>query len=224
MSRWSPFILVLAASSISLGSASSATAPTAFETQCAQFSHSSKRGNLHEKLFHLFRSHLETPGMEISPEEATFDGYPGENDRWTDLRLDGIQQRRRELEAPLRALHSIDRAKLSTADRLNYDLFEYDLQDQIRLSRFPSEYLPLNQLQGVVTDVGRTLANAPRKTEKDYADLLSRLGAIPALIAQTTDLLRQGLKQGITPPRITLRDVPDQVDALVEKDPERIHS
>src|SRR5579862_7874050 len=56
-----------------------------------------------------------------SPEDATFNGFPGVNDRWSDLSRDAIERRKRELEAPLRALRKIKRQRLSAEDRLNYD-------------------------------------------------------------------------------------------------------
>src|SRR6185436_12185700 len=48
-------------------------------------------------------------------------------------------------------------------------------------------------------------------TEQDFNDMIARLKAAPLLIDQTIELLRKGLAKGLTPPRITLRDVPDQV-------------
>nr|MDQ6872659.1 DUF885 domain-containing protein [Gemmatimonadota bacterium] len=46
-----------------------------------------------------------------------------------------------------------------------------------------------------------------------------RLRALPAVVDQTIPLLDSGVKLGVTPPRITLRDVPQQVKDLIPEDP-----
>src|SRR6185295_5112690 len=57
--------------------------------------------------------------MEQFPEAATANGYPGQNDRWTDLSFQAVARRKADLNEPLKVLRSIDRAKLSPGDQLN---------------------------------------------------------------------------------------------------------
>src|SRR5579871_6282780 len=61
--------------------------------------------------------------MREAPEDATFNGFPGVNDRWSDLSPEAIARRKRELEAPMRALQAILREKVPAAQQLDYDLF-----------------------------------------------------------------------------------------------------
>jgi len=51
--------------------------------------------------------------MRDSPEFATMVGFPGQNDRWSDLSMEAIQRRKEELKGPIRVIKSIDRAKLN---------------------------------------------------------------------------------------------------------------
>ena len=157
--------------------------------------------------------------MREYPEFATSVGYPGQNARWTDYSLEAIARRKRELNDPLSTLRTIDRAKLSPSDQLNYDLFRRNLTDAVEESRFPGELMAINQLDGVQQDVPSTIAKMPAGTVRDYEDILARLRAVPVLVNQTTVLLQRGLASGITPPRITLRDVPSQAQDLVVDDP-----
>ncbi|HKR08816.1 MAG TPA: DUF885 domain-containing protein, partial [Gemmatimonadaceae bacterium] len=46
----------------------------------------------------------------------------------------------------------------------------------------------------------------------------ARLRTLPAVVDQTMALLDSGLKRGVTPPRVTLRDVPAQVENLIPED------
>jgi len=157
--------------------------------------------------------------MREYPEFATSVGYPGQNARWTDYSLEAIARRKRDLNDPLNALRAIDRAKLGPTDQLNYDLFRRNLTDALAESRFPGELMPLTQLDGVQQDVPSTIAKMPAGTVGEYEDILARLRAVPVLVNQTIVLLQRGLTAGITPPRITLRDVPSQAQDLVVEDP-----
>lgn len=157
--------------------------------------------------------------MREYPEYATAVGYPGHNARWTDNSLEAIARRKRELNNPLTALRAIDRANLSPTDQLNYDLFRRNYTDALEESRFPGEFMPINQMGGVQQDVPSTIAQMPAGTMREYEDIVARLRAVPVLVNQTLVLLERGLAQGLTPPRITLRDVPGQAQNLVVDDP-----
>jgi uncharacterized protein (DUF885 family) len=65
------------------------------------------------------------------------------------------------------------------------------------------------------------LADMPVAHVQDFENRLARLRAFPRTVDQTIALLVQGLKAGITPPRVTLRDVPGQIEALLTDDPSK---
>lgn len=157
--------------------------------------------------------------MREYPEFATAVGYPGQNGRWTDYSAAAIARRKRELEPTLAALRAIDRARLSPADQLNYDLFGLELVEAIDEARFPEELMPLTQMNGVQQRVPSTIAQMRATAVAEYQDILARLRGVPPLVEQTIALLERGLAAGITPPRIALRDVPQQALNLVVEDP-----
>jgi uncharacterized protein (DUF885 family) len=49
--------------------------------------------------------------------------------------------------------------------------------------------------------------------------MLARLDSVPEMIDQNIALMRRGMAQGVTPPKITLRDVPQQVRNQLVDDP-----
>ncbi len=191
---------------------------TAFERDCDALAADSRPDEV--RLRELFRLTWDYR-MHESPEFASSIGYPGLNDRWADRSLEAIERRKREQHAPLKVLISIDRAKLNAADQLNYDLFRKRVEDGIEGSRFKGEYLAINQMGGVQQDAAETLEMAPRRTVKDYEDRIARLNALPQVIDQVIVLLTKGLESGITAPRITLRDVPQQVKDQMASDPDK---
>jgi uncharacterized protein (DUF885 family) len=110
-------------------------------------------------------------------------------------------------------LDTIDRDALAPADRTHHDLFRRNVEEGLEGRRFKGEYLALTQMQGPQQDVARLLMiQASGATGmRAYEDMLARLEAVPALLDQVTALLRKGVETGITPPRVTLRDVPAQI-------------
>jgi len=157
--------------------------------------------------------------LEEYPELATYVGEPGYNHRWTDLSPAAIERRKAELEIPARVLATIDRAQLPPADQDHFDLFGRATQEALEGRRFPSELMPVSQMQGVQQSVARFLAMMPASRERDYEAMLARLEGVPVLVDQTIALLGEGAARGITPPRVTLRDVPRQVLNQITDDP-----
>jgi len=189
--------------------ASGLCAETKYEQECAQLAQDKgKDAQRLQKLLKLDWEHT----MQESPEFATAVGYPGQNARWSDQSLEAIARRHRELQAPLKVLKSIDRQTLDPSNQLNFDLFKKNLTTAIEGTSFKSEYAPMTQLNGVHQDTAETLEIAPHATIKDYEDIIARLNGLPVLIGQVMALLEKGLAMGVTPPRITLRDVPQQIE------------
>jgi uncharacterized protein (DUF885 family) len=157
--------------------------------------------------------------MKESPEFATTIGYPGQNDRWSDVSFEAIARRKGTDKLDLELIKAIDRAKLPEKDVVSYDLYRRNAEFSVEGHQFPFELLELNQMGGVHQNVAQVISATTFKTTKDYEDLIARLNAIPILIDQTIALLQKGLEQKVTPPQVTLRDVPQQVANLIVKDP-----
>jgi uncharacterized protein (DUF885 family) len=157
--------------------------------------------------------------MADAPELATYVGYPGQNGRWTDQSLAAIQRRKAALTEPLRALQTINRARLGPADRLNYDLFRRGLEQALEGAKYPEEYLPVTQLSGAQQELAQIIALSPATSLADYEALLARVEGVPAVVDQQIALMREGIERGVTPPRVTLRDIPGQVQAQIVTDP-----
>jgi uncharacterized protein (DUF885 family) len=168
--------------------------------------------------------------MSDYPEVATQVGYPGQNRRWTDFSLAATEQRNLHPRESLKTLLAIDRSKLPAAEQLNFDLYRKLLESVIEGERFHYDPLPfgldtprnlrmpLNQKEGVQLDVGYVINLMPAERASDYEDIVARLEGVPALVDQNIALLQQGLRSGLTPPKITLRDVPKQLENQIFSD------
>jgi uncharacterized protein (DUF885 family) len=212
--------LALAALLVMATTAGAAVPPDVAEygKKVEQFAATRGQGSDSERLKKLFDL-LWDLQMHASPEYATFVGYPGLSDRWSDLSPESIEFGRRLNHTLEGALASIDREKLTPSEQINYDLGLRHIRQAIEGEPFHGEYLLINQVGGPQQGIPQLLSIMPGSSVKGYEDIIARLRGIPGVIDQTIAMLDRGLKEGITPPRVTLRDVPGQVESLLVDDP-----
>ncbi|MES3036544.1 MAG: DUF885 domain-containing protein [Bdellovibrionota bacterium] len=153
--------------------------------------------------------------METYPEWATYSGYPGQNGKLSDLSAEGLAQQKLAIRCQLKAIKQIPAAKLTEDDQVTLDLITRDLERSVEGQKFPSEYLVLNHLNGLHIDLPDLVFAAPNATKKDYKDIISRLGSVPAQAEQIEKLMREGLAKNITPVKMFMEKVPAQFDAIL---------
>ena len=181
-----------------------------------------------------FRTYLDADWkhwMEEYPEVATSVGYPGQDARWPDDSPAGIQRRDKHLAESIAQLKAIHRDALPANEQLNFDLYSQLLDashEGLKYGDDPfpfrfvvphSLWMPINQMEGVQQGAADALENTPHHSVAEYEIILERMKALPAYVDQQTDLLKEGLKRGYTPPKITLRDLPKQIADLIPSDP-----
>jgi uncharacterized protein (DUF885 family) len=174
--------------------------------------------NESERLARLFDLYLEAL-LQAIPEQATFIGAPGHNDRWMDRSLAGVERRQETTRRLLAAVRSFDRERLTPVERDSYDLLRRRVEGMVEGFRFPTDWIAIHQVGGVHQVVPQTIAAMPAQTVEHYEDILARLRGLPRVVDEVLILLGKGLETGVTPPRITLKDVPRQLEALAVDDP-----
>jgi prolyl oligopeptidase len=156
-------------------------------------------------------------------EHPTFASHLGDlryNDRWTDVSLAAVERRHKEEIEYLARLRRIDRAELSAVDRVNYDLFEQKLAREIQEFPFGGHLMPMNQMGGV-QDENSTADALPFKELKHFEDWLARIERLPTLVEQTMELMKEGIRRGVLPPKHVMRRSLDQVRKQFVDDPEQ---
>jgi len=154
-------------------------------------------------------------------ESPTFASHLGDkryNDRWPDLHVPALQRRNEHKKEVLAELDKIDPQELSPAERLNYRLFRKDLAESVEQFPFHWHLVPLDQRNGIQTE--DDLADALSfRAVKDYADWIARLKALPKYIEQTTELMRQGIRERVVQPQVVMRRVPEQIRKQIVENP-----
>lgn len=157
--------------------------------------------------------------LASNPEFANILGLPVHSDQLTDYSRRAIDQRQATEHAFLETAERLDRSQLPEDRRLAYDLVHYDLTRTVEGHQYPGELMPLTQKHGLPQSIPQLLRLMPASTPEDFENRLERLAQLPRRIDQVVALMRDGLSRGITPPRVTLRDVPQQVNALLTDSP-----
>ncbi len=120
-------------------------------------------------------------------------------------------------------LKAIPREQLTAADRINYDILQYELNGLIAMERFPEHLLPINQMDSIPVTLANYAggeASQPIGTVKEYDAYLSRVAQMPAWIDQAIANMRAGIKRGVTQPKAIMISALPQFQKLVSATPE----
>jgi uncharacterized protein (DUF885 family) len=180
-----------------------------------------------------FRAYLDADWkrwMVEQPEMATYVGFPGQNRRWSDITPAGYAASEQHLRDSLAALKKFDRNALPGEEKLNYDLYQELLETAIEGLQYgddPSPFrgvvpgnrwMPINQMSSPA-DAADLFALMPRAKVSDYEDILARMETLHTQIENSIAWMQEGLKRGYSPPKITMRDVPKQIEDIAPGDP-----
>ena len=155
-----------------------------------------------------------------SPESIAGLGLPG-GGGITEAKLDDISEAY-QLETfamhkvVLELLQTYDRSALSAADQLNYDVYEWYLQDEIAREPFMLyDYVATYFFTGVHNSTRRFFTEIhPRGTEQDAVDYITRLTLVGQKFAQAEQLLDLQQQQGIIEPFPSLTIGSNQLSQL----------
>ncbi len=158
-------------------------------------------------------------GLREDPLFATHTGEMRFNDR---LPRETLADQKRRAEADrkfLARLDSIPRDQLSRLDQINYDIFGRLKRDAIAEYEYQSYLTPITNRSGFHISLPELPLHTPLATERDYDNYIARLRAFDKYVDDHLELLREGIKQGITQPAVAMADVDKVLAPHVVDDP-----
>ncbi len=105
-------------------------------------------------------------------------------------------------------------------DRLNYELFEREVNDSIEELSFRPYLMPITQQQGPHIGVPELVTYHPFRSVQDYENYLSRLRKFPRLIDQTITNMGIGVRERLVLPRIIVERIVPQLKAQIVQEPD----
>ena len=126
----------------------------------------------------------------------------------------------RHYSARLRAIHP---EPLNGADRISYDVLEYQLARTLAGERFPDQMLPVGPGGGLppfVANLAGGDSSQPIATPKQYRAYLSRVRQLSDWIDRDIENMRSGIKTGVVQPKALIIPAMPKYDKLITETPE----
>jgi uncharacterized protein (DUF885 family) len=158
-------------------------------------------------------------GLKNSPERATAYGDYRYNAQLGQYSLAEIARQHGEADDFLARLKAIPTDGLSDQDVLSHRVMERQLEREDVNFELKNYEMPVNQQNGVHTRLADLPNSMPFDSVPHYQDYISRLRQIPRVLDQTTEVMRQGLKDGLMPPKLVLEKLSGQCDGIIAANP-----
>jgi uncharacterized protein (DUF885 family) len=166
----------------------------------------------------LFDDYYETE-LRNRPEMATAFGDYRYNDKLSDYSLQAIAAREKNNENFLRRIQEIPTDGFSDQDQLSHDLLIRVLQQRIADFNLKEYEMPINQQNGIHSNLADLPLEVPLDSVKHYEDYISRLHQIPRALDQITEVLHAGMKDKLMPVRFLAEKIPGQCEGIIKADP-----
>jgi uncharacterized protein (DUF885 family) len=158
--------------------------------------------------------------MRESPESATVLGDYRYNDRWSDNSLAHIQQQKEAIGKWLERFNAIDTNGFPEQEKLNQSLMLRNLNETLDGMELKTYEMPINQFFGAHLQLAQFVALVPLDSTKHFEDYLSRLHTMPQLVDELIEILRQGEKDKLMPPRFLLEKTVTQCKSIADPEGE----
>src|SRR6478672_6283990 len=166
----------------------------------------------------IFDEFYET-GLKNSPERATAYGDYRYNNLLGQYALKEIARQHAEGDEFLRRLKAIPTDGMGDKDLLSHRVMQRQIEREDVNYELKNYEMPVNQQNGIHTRLADLPLSVPFDSVQHYQDYISRLHQIPRVLEETTELMRQGLKDGLMPPKIVLEKLPGQCDGIIAANP-----
>jgi uncharacterized protein (DUF885 family) len=186
------------------------------QSSSAQSSAPASLDSRRQQLLSLFDEEWQY-SLRSNPEWATQLGDSRYNDRLSDESPEFFQSDLEQKRKFLTRFEAIDPAGFSQQDALSRELMICQLHKEIEGARFKEWEMPVNQMGGLHLEMPDLVVLTPFNTVRDYDNYLARLHQIPHAFEQLTANMRQGMRDGLMPPRYLLEKVAAEADDIANK-------
>jgi uncharacterized protein (DUF885 family) len=153
------------------------------------------------------------------PERATAFGDYRYNSQLGQVSLSEIARQHAEADDFLARLKAIPTDGMSDNDLLSHRILEQQLERADVNYALKNHEMPVNQQNGVHTQLADLPNAVPFDSVQHYQDYISRLHQIPRVLEQTTEVMRQGEKDHLMPPKLVLEKLSGQCDGIIAANP-----
>jgi uncharacterized protein (DUF885 family) len=140
------------------------------------------------------------------------------NRQLPDLSPDILKQQHQALLAINKRLVQVAVQGLQQDEVINHAVLSYTIKNQLDSYTNKEHYMPLTAESGFHVWISRIKSQVSFKTEQDYRDYLSRLGALEKYFSQQMYWMDKGIEESITQPKIVLQGFEESIQAFIKTD------
>ncbi|MEP6741620.1 MAG: DUF885 family protein [bacterium] len=155
--------------------------------------------------------------LRTSPEFASILGDKRYNDKLSDFSQAAIDADIRASGVFLQKFQAIETSGFPEQEQLNRDLMVRNLRQQLEGAKFKEWEMPVTQFGGIHIDAPQLVSSLSFATVKDYEDYITRLKQVPRAFNETMIQMRNGMRDGLMPPRILLVQVAEQTEGIANQ-------
>ena len=149
-------------------------------------------------------------------------GLRSHNAKLDDRSQQAADQQFAKIKADLATLQSYDRAAMSDADKLNYDMLEWFMTHSSEGERWRYHDYPVNQLFGIQSSLPNfMLSSHPLADLTDAEHYIARLNQFQRVFLQVVEDLKIRTEKGVIPPRFVLEKVLAEMNGFTEGEVEQ---
>jgi uncharacterized protein (DUF885 family) len=148
------------------------------------------------------------------PEFAISRGDYRYADHLADMSLAAVERRNMQTQECLDRLHAIPKQGLSESDLVSYEVFELSLSNDVEGHGYRMFLAPIGPRSGPHQDIPQMHERVRFASPDDYVNYIQRLRGVPKSVDDLIETLKAGVKEGRTPPRVTLEGLTDQFKAV----------
>ncbi len=159
--------------------------------------------------------------LSNTPEFASILGDKRWNDKLSDASQAAIDADLAKSREFLQRFQAIDTTGFPEQEKLNQELMVRGLKEGLEGARFKGWLMPINQISGIHLQAAQFPSMLSFTTVKDYDDLITRYKLMPKVFDQTMDLMREGMAEGVMPPKFLLEKVVVQTAGIASTPAEK---
>ena len=153
--------------------------------------------------------------MKTNPVFATIIGFHKYDDKLPELSVEDSKEDLKRQKEFLERLRQIDRSNLPEQEKLSYDIFEHLRNRRINEIEQHSYLIPITSISGFYTGIPRLTTLMPFETVAHYENYISRLNETEGFVREHIAIMKKGLEEGYSLPKVVADNVPPMVKAQI---------
>lgn len=157
--------------------------------------------------------------LKENPLFATETGDHRYDDQLPRISLADGKRRNAASRELVKRLEAIDRSQLTPAEQVSYDIFARREREDLAEFEFDTHLMPVSDRYGFHIEFPELPRNLSFKTVGDYENYVARLRAFDDYAAGHIELMREGVRRGVTVPAVIMQRFHEPIEAQIVEDP-----